>query len=143
LATYMAFFRGRPFGRSLLIKSEQASTVQRVLNPHRLRPLHLVSRLNRDDAASTQDSAIFRHERRAVTTNDPLMQRALEHLSRCYPESCPVEELIEVVIPTGMPERANAEARLLSTLLRVTAAEHVSVSTLPLRTGRAAGARPV
>jgi hypothetical protein len=70
------------------------------------------------------------------------VQRALEHLSRCYPDSCPVEQLIETVVPTGMPERANAEARLLSALLRVSAAEHVSVSALPLRAGRASAARP-
>lgn len=138
---YMDFFTGRTFRRSLLVKSEQASTVQRALNPQRLRPLHLISGLNRDAAASTQDSAIFRYERRAITTNDPVVQAALEHLSRCYPESCPVEQLIETVVPTGTPERANAQARLLSALLRVTAAEHISVSTLPLRTGRAS-ARP-
>jgi hypothetical protein len=70
------------------------------------------------------------------------VQQALEHLSQCYPDSCPVEHLIATVVPPGMAERTKAEARLLSALLRLTAAEYVSVSALPVRAGRASAAWP-
>ena len=143
LEQYMDFFTGRTFRRSLLVRVEQAASIQRALNPQRLRPLHLVSQLNRDATASTDDAATFRFERRSVTTNDPVLQRALAHLAQVYPASCSVDELFASLGLDQVRDRTNAEARLLSGLLRLAAADHLGISTMQLKTGRAAATNPV
>jgi SAM-dependent methyltransferase/methyltransferase-like protein len=143
---YIDFFTGRPFRRSLLIKSTQASKIERKLSPQRLRSLHFAGQLRLDSAVSKGATAVFTHEQRSMTTNDPIVRRAMELLASAYPATCSLEELIGGVgmsDTTGPPpDRIAIETRLLDALFKAVAALYVSVSTLPLKVGRAAAARP-
>ena len=143
---YIDFFTGRPFRRSLLIKSAQASKIERKLSPQRLRSLHFAGQLRLDSAVSKGATAVFTHEQRSMTTNDPIVRRAMELLASAYPATCSLEELIGGVgmsDTTGPPpDRIAIETRLLDALFKAVAALYVSVSTLPLKVGRAAAARP-
>src|SRR5262249_8476413 len=91
---YIDFFTGRPFRRSLLIKSAQASKIERKLSPQRLRSLQFASQLRLDSAASKMATSVFTHEQRSMTTNDPIVRRAMELLASAYPATCSLEELV-------------------------------------------------
>jgi methyltransferase-like protein/predicted O-methyltransferase YrrM len=144
---YIDFFTGRPFRRSLLIKSGQASKIERKISPQRLGPLQFASRLRLDSATSKMGTSIFTHEQRSMTTNDPIVHRAMELLAAAYPANCSLEELIGDDSMKGKPippsERTANEARLLDALFKAVTALHVAISTLPLKVGRAGTARPV
>jgi methyltransferase-like protein len=143
---YIDFFSGRPFRRSLLVKSAQVSKIERTLRPQRLRSLHFASQLRPDSAASKGASAVFTHGQRSMTTNDPVVRRAMESLAAAYPATRSLEELIGVIGTNDTPnfpaDRSALETRLLDALFKAVAASHVSVSTSPLKVGRAAAARP-
>jgi SAM-dependent methyltransferase len=143
---YIDFFTGRPFRRSLLIKSAQASRIERKLSPQRLRSLQFASQLRPDSAASKGATAVFTHEQRSMTTNDPIVRRAMELLASAYPATCSLEELIGGIgmsdTPSPPSDRVAIETRLLDALFQAVAALHVAISTAPLKVGRAAAARP-
>jgi methyltransferase-like protein/predicted O-methyltransferase YrrM len=143
---YIDFFTGRPFRRSLLIKSAQASKIERKLSPQQLRSLQFASQLRLDSAASKMATSVFTHEQRSMTTNDPIVSRAIELLASAYPATCSLEELIGGVgmsdTPSPSPDQIAIETRLLDALFKAVITLHVSVSTLPLKVGRAAAARP-
>jgi methyltransferase-like protein/protein-L-isoaspartate O-methyltransferase len=143
---YIDFFTGRPFRRSLLIKSAQASKIERKLSPQRLRSLQFASQLRLDSAASKGATTVFTHEQRSMTTNDPIVRRAMELLASNYPATCSLEELIGGLgmtdTPNPPPDRTAIETRLLGALLKAVTALHVAVSILPLKVGRAGTERP-
>jgi methyltransferase-like protein/SAM-dependent methyltransferase len=141
---YIDFFTGRPFRRSLLIKSAQASKIERKLSPQRLRSLQFASQLRLDSAASKMATSVFTHEQRSMTTNDPIVRRAMELLASAYPATCSLEELVGGVgmSDTSSPSPIAIETRLLDALFKAAITLHVSVSALPLKVGRAAAARP-
>ena len=70
----------------------------------------------------------------------------MELLASAYPANCSLEELIGSVgmsdTPSPPPDPIAIETRLLDALFKAVITLHVSVSTLPLKVGRAAAARP-
>lgn len=143
---YIDFFSGRPFRRSLLIKIDQDSAIDRSLSPQRLRSLHFAGRLHADSAASTEAASVFTDGHLTMTTNDPVVRRAMETLAAASPGACTLDELLGVSRsedsanpPPGGP---SIEARLLSALFKAVSAGHVTLSSLPLYVGRAGARRP-
>jgi len=146
LEQYIDFFTGRPFRRSLLIKSGQASTIQRTLSPERLRPLHFSSQLRLDPVASEGANAVFTHQQRSMSTNDPVLRRVMERLASAYPGTCTLDDLVGAIEDYNLPDppqsKAIAEARLSEALFKAVASADITISSTPLQVGRAMSGFP-
>ncbi len=131
---YLDMFSGRPFRRSLLIKSNQTTNVSRPIRPERMLPLHLSARLLPDPARSRDGAFAFTDERgQSLATRAAAIGRALTTLSEAFPESVAVQTL------AGQgPERA----RIVRALLDLLMDGRATASTLALETGRSTDARP-
>jgi hypothetical protein len=123
---YKDFFSGRPFRRSLLVRS--GSRTAGSPNPTELAQLHMTSRLEPMTADNGEALSGYKDARgRAITTKDLQVEHALARLADAYPSSVPLAELC-------IPGPTTPVRDALFTLL---AAGQANISTVPLRTGRA------
>jgi len=127
------FFSGRPFRRSLLVKSAVARSLG-APKPERLKGLYVTSRLIPDPARTKDQTIAFADGRgRPIATRTPRVGRALTQLAEAFPATTAVEALIG----TG-PD----SIRIAKVLWRLLSEARAIVSTLPLAAGRDTEARP-
>ena len=126
-------FSGRPFRRSLLVKTSTARSLS-APKPERLTGLYLTSRLVPDPARTKDRTIAFVDGRgRSIATQTPCVGRALMQLATAYPATAPVDTL------TGAGPDST---RIAKVLLRLLSEGRASVSTLPLAAGGATEVRP-
>jgi methyltransferase-like protein/trans-aconitate methyltransferase len=138
---YIDFFTGRPFRRSILIKSQLSATENRIPNPELLRPFHFASQIRFDPDQSKAQVSIYQDNRgRAITTEDPAVRYALAQLAEHYPATLTLKQLTAPTAQSNVP--SGAEARVCKALFRLIATGQATVSSRPLEVGRAATERP-
>jgi SAM-dependent methyltransferase/methyltransferase-like protein len=137
---YIDFFTGRPFRRSILVKSRSPAVENPTPIPDLLRPFHFASQIRFDPGQSNEQVSVYRDSRgRAVTAKDPAVRHALAQLAKCYPTTLPLKHLGAFAESNGA---SSAEARVCKALFRLIAAGQATVSSLPLCVGRGMAERP-
>ncbi len=127
---YLDLFSGRPFRRSILVKSQGGGRMA----PERLGPLHISCNLKYDPAKTNDALAAFTDGRgQSITTEIPSIGAALRKLSAAFPGSAAVADLAE--------DRAERTS-VLRALLNLALEGRATLSTLPLRVGRADDVKP-
>jgi len=117
---------GRPFRRSLLVRSGVANLIS-APQPERLKGLHLSSLLRasgKDNAAG--ETSFVAGRNRTVVTRSPAVSRAFAMLEKAYPGTVPFEMLV------GGGEDG---AKVAKILLRLVNEGLASLFTLPLEVG--------
>jgi trans-aconitate methyltransferase/methyltransferase-like protein len=134
---YKDFFTGRPFRRSVLTKPRAPDSAATAPNPDRLRSLHLASPLQHDPSESDEHLSVYKDDRgRLIRAKEPHLRRALDRLADAYPSTCSLVQLIDVSADPGV------EARVCHALFTLVSAGQATISTVPLRSGRAMAERP-
>ena len=127
---YLDMFSGRPFRRSILVKPTEFKRI----DPERLGSLHVSCNLKPNPAKTTDAIAAFTDGRgQTVSTEVSSISAALRKLAAAYPGSVAVAEL------AAEGRERNAVMRAL---VNLAAEGRATLSTLPLRVGRAADAKP-
>ena len=131
---YLDIFSGRPFRRSILVKSQRVKVTPATINPQRMLPLHVSARLHPAPARDKQRTYAFADARgRRIYTRLPSLGHALDRLSEAFPGTLPVRSLAG-----DGPERG----RVAKALYDLTLEGRATVSALPLDVGHASDARP-
>ena len=143
LEQYIDFFTGRPFRRSVLIRAQQASCVERTRRPERLRSLHFASRLRFDASHSNGNMSTYKDDRgHAIAARDPAVRRALARLAESYPATLTLEQLTAPSGERDVADRGTAEASVCKTLFGLVVAGQATASALPLKADGRAAERP-
>jgi len=136
LQEYTDVFCGRTFRRSVLVKAGIASRRREPSADH-LHTLHIASALKPDaKRSSAQVSAFTDHRRRSVRATHPAVGRALARLAAQFPATSTLMEL------TGPDPQADDLRRVADCVFKLVTSGRAIASSLPLRCGTAAAARP-
>lgn len=136
---YVDFFTGRPFRRSVLIRSAQAAAVRRSRSVERLRRLHFAADLRLDTSVAGA-APVFRDPRgRAAPAQHPAVRRALTRLAHAYPSTLQLAQLVE---PAPQGEAGMVEQRVGNALFSMLASGQATACTVPLKAGRGDAPRP-
>jgi len=138
---HIDFQTGRLFRRSVMVRRQQPTSPSRIPNPDRLNALHIASPIHLDTAQSTDRATTFSDGReRPITTEDPVVRRALERLAKAYPATLTLDELTASV---GEKVPAEVGERVRRAIFTIVMAGRASISVLPLRVGNADHKQPV
>jgi methyltransferase-like protein len=138
---YIDFFTGRPFRRSVLTKARSAVAEKRMPSPDLLRPFHFASHVRFDPDRSNAQVSVYTDNRgRMITAADPAVRYALTALAEHYPATLTLKQLTTSAQSNSASE---SEARVCRALFRLIAAGRATVSSLPLKVGRATQERPL
>lgn len=137
---------GRAFRQSLWVRGERLDAAGAVPTADRLTGLHASATLrpqppgtDAKGAAQPASGVVLRDAKGlSLTTNDPVVARALVRLGEQYPDTVPVADLLAQAEAT----EAGSSARLLPALLQAVMAGLVDVTSEPVCTGRASDLRP-
>jgi SAM-dependent methyltransferase/methyltransferase-like protein len=128
------FASGRPFRRSLLVHAER---VVEAPDANRLRGLHVLGELQRDEKSSTAKDVVFKDRTaRLLTVKSGVVSATLQRLAAIYPSSIAVDSLLADL---GVVDARHVD----ETLLALVTAGHMSVSSQPIRAGLASIALPL
>jgi len=140
---YYDFFHGRQFRQSVLVRGSGSPGARRTADHRRIAPLHFASSLRIDPAQSKGDAIVLRDPGgRTITTNDPLVAKAFDHLGASLPETRSLRQIVQHLGVAGDAERQAAAERVLAAILRVIVAGLATMSAAPVATGRASDAKP-
>jgi methyltransferase-like protein len=140
---YFDFFQGRQFRQSLLVKSENASEIRRTVDHRRIAHLHFSSNLRLVPDQSNGEALVLSDPSGpTITTNDPIVAKALDHLGASFPETRSLRQLLDFLEVNGEAKRQAVADRVMASVLRVITAGLGSVSAVPVKIGRAADAKP-
>ncbi len=136
---YMDFFKGRTFRQTLLVKEAHTSKIERTIQPHRARNLHVSARTTIADKGD--GSAVFTGMSGATLhTGNTAAREAVKRLSHVFPDTRTVAELAAEVRAAGVgTDRASViaggdvEAGVLDAVFKMVLAGIAEVSTVPLR----------
>ena len=136
LQQYTDFFTGRPFRRSLLVRTAQAPKPVLTIDPARARHLHFAADLRLRAERSKAGEMVYLDQRgRPIRPKGPISTAVVEGLAGAFPSTRTLNELI--------PKRnAAQEAKALQVLTLLLISEQATVSTVPLRVGRGDGESP-
>jgi methyltransferase-like protein/SAM-dependent methyltransferase len=141
LEQYVDFFTGRTFRRSVLVKAQQAASVQRTRSLERVRPLYFASKLSFDASQSNETLSVYKDNRgRLIKAKGASVRHALARLAELYPATATLKQLTRQNAPSEAG--ADTEARICKALFTMVVAGQATVSVLPLHTGRADAERP-
>lgn len=144
---YLDFLAGRQFRQSLLVQDDGA--VARKLVPARLQRLHLSSPL-RQQAIEASEGAEPSARRlrdpmtgKSITTNDPAVIAAFDHLGQRSPATMPFAEVLQVAVAAA-PEGPAAQVaeRVAQAVLKLGLAGLCTLRTTPIGAGGAQPVRP-
>jgi methyltransferase-like protein/2-polyprenyl-3-methyl-5-hydroxy-6-metoxy-1,4-benzoquinol methylase len=138
---YMDFFKGRTFRQTLLVKASRTAEIERQLVPQRVKGLHVSGRntlADKGDGTSVFSSPTGG----TLATTHPGVRQALQRLSEVFPATRTVAELETEVRGADHRSIADLEDAILDAVFKMIVLGHVNLSTVPLRLGKAAGARP-
>jgi len=140
---YFDFFQGRQFRQSLLVKSENASEIRRTVDHRRIAHLHFSSNLRLVPDQSNGEALVLSDPSGpTITTNDPIVAKALDYLGASFPETRSLRQLLDYLEVNGEAKRQAVADRVMASVLRVIMAGLGSVSAVPVKIGRAADAKP-
>lgn len=151
---YMDFVRNRMFRQTLLC--HQDVPLDRSLPPQRVFKLHVASQARLEQPVCgelrSSESLKFRSPGGTLTTSEPIVKAAMQHLATIWPQSAPFAELLSAsrsrlygpaAASTGDPQRDAGQ--LASALVRCYSTAVVELSALPsqctIKPGRQAEAR--
>ena len=127
---YLDMFSGRPFRRSILVKSKGIGRI----DAERMGPLHVSCHLKPDPAKGTDTLVAFTDGRgRSIATEVPSIGAALQKVGAAYPGSAAARDVAG---------EGRERSTVLRALLNLAQDGRATLSTLPLRAGRADAARP-
>ena len=117
---YIDFLTGRTFRQSLLVKSEQAASINRNLEPARINGLHMQANVSLADEASPGSFILRDPAGRTLTTQSPFVRDALALLGRRFPAAMTPEALADAVAaqaPSTPEERHHVSDALFKMVL--------------------------
>jgi methyltransferase-like protein/SAM-dependent methyltransferase len=130
---YIDFFTGRPFRRSILVKSRSCIAENRTPTADLLRPFHFAGEIRFDSDRSNDQVSTYKDNRgRTIRAADPAVRHALAQLAKHYPSTLALEQLTPSSRRNG---DSQADAPVCKALFRLIAAGQATVSSLPLRVG--------
>ena len=137
LQQYLDFFSGRPFRRTLLVRSDRAPRAPSAIEPAKLRGLHFAANLRPDASKSSEGRFAFVDPKGGVVAaTDAAMAGMLLRLAQAYPSTLRFDEV------TGSTSDAALEERALNLLLGMLGREQAIAYALPLHVGRSDADRP-
>ena len=137
LQQYTDFFTGRPFRRSLLVRTANAPKPVLAVDPARARHLHFAADLKRKAGATSAVEAVFVDpKRQEIKVTDPVTIAALDRLAAAFPATLTVDELA-----AGTTD-AQAQTKVITALLSLLGTERATISTIPLKVGDPGQAMP-
>jgi methyltransferase-like protein len=138
---YKDFVTGRNFRRSILIRTEQAATIQPKPSPDRLRNLHVASHPGLASDEHDDQGPVYKDAQgRVVTAKDPAVSQALPRLAKAYPSTLSVKDLIDS--RSDCTDRGAAEAHICAALFTLISAGQAIVSAVPQIVGGSTDERP-
>jgi SAM-dependent methyltransferase len=138
---HVDFITGRPFRRSVLVRSPPAAGPRRGLKQEQLSTLHISSPVRFDLTQSSDQIAVFTDERaRPITVRNPVVREAISRLETVYPATLTLDECEANHATAGAGP--GAESPVFQAILAMVLAGRASISVLPLRVGRATDDRP-
>ena len=140
---YIDILSGRTFRQSILVRTDQARSAQRMLEPVRLMDLHLSGKFQLEPERTDKGAFLFKDAaERTLTTMSPSVATALEALAARYPATAEPRELI--AIATRWADQPGVQqAAVLDALFRMVNVGMIDFSTVPVRVGSASAERPV
>lgn len=149
LEQYIDLVIGRTFRQSILMKPAAIAQAQQAPRPSSMAGLHVAATFVDVPPAIGPGPFVFKAAARrsadafrTLTTENPVVARALAALSRRWPSTTTAAELTEAVASHDAPREIVAVA-VLDTLFRLMSAGMLLLSTTPIRAGRAEAAHPV
>ena len=125
---HMDFVTGRPFRRSVLVRRPAGCPERAVPRPSCLRTLHFCA------GPTVLDDKLGR----PAATSNPVLDEALRRLVAAHPATLSFEALM----PGGLADHDEAEARLLDALLLRVMRGQVGIASIPLHVGSATDSHP-
>ena len=134
---------GREFRRSLLVHEAVAPRVSRELDSSRVEDLNFLGRLVLDESSSSPNMWTFLgRDKRKLSVSTPWARAALEALSRAYPATVTLDELVETCTVSA-PESAREARGMIAHLLLMTLTGGVIDARVdPIRAASTIEARP-
>jgi hypothetical protein len=149
LEHYIDLVIGRTFRQSILVKPAAVARAKHGLGSSSMAGLHVAATFVDVPSASGPGPFVFKSPARrapnvfrTLTTDSPVIARALAALSDRWPSTATPNELIEAACADGTPREAVTSA-VLDSLFRLMTAGMLQLSTVPVRAGRADAARPL
>ena len=137
---HIDFLTGRLFRRSVLIPNQSTTSVARKPDPERLGMLHISSPVRLDATKSTDRLGVFMDDQaRPVSVKDPLIRQAISRLEHAFPATLTLDQLIENHDHDAPPD---IQPRIRKVVFAMLLAGRANISTVKLRTGRAADGQP-
>ncbi len=131
LQQYTDFFTGRPFRRSLLVRTANAPRLAGSADPTLARHLHFAADLRRKAEPSKSGEVVYVDPKaRPIRAKGPVSAAVLERLARAYPATQTFDALVAGAKPAGADDKA------LDALMQLVVSEMATVSTVPLSVGR-------
>ncbi|MCA8991736.1 MAG: methyltransferase regulatory domain-containing protein [Planctomycetaceae bacterium] len=123
---YMDFLRNRAFRQTILTHADVQ--LDNAADPTRLLKLRVSSNAQPDQQidAKSQDKVGFRRRGSVLTTTEPVVKAAMQHLAKVWPQSVPFTELAATArsfvagrpVPVDTEVMSDASRHLAKTLLR-------------------------
>ena len=131
---YLDMFTGRPFRRSILIKSGRTGMKPPALQSANLQTLHVSGNLKPVPAKNAGNLIAFVDDRgQSISTAEASIAAALTTLGAAFPGSCSLTDLAPEIRERSIVARA---------VLNLALEGRVTLSTLALHVGRATDAKP-
>ncbi len=149
LEQYIDLVIGRTFRQSILMKPAAVARAKHGLGSSSMAGLHVAASFVDVPQPSGTGPFVFKSPARrapnvfrTLTTDSPVIARALVALSNRWPSTAAPDELIDAACADGTPREAVAPA-VLDSLFRLMTAGMLRLSTVPIRAGRADATHPL
>ena len=149
LEHYIDLVIGRTFRQSILMKPAAVARAKHGLGSASIAGLHVAARFVDVPPASGPGPFVFKSPARrapnvfrTLTTDSPVIARALAALSHRWPSTATADELIDAACSDDAPREAVASA-VLNSLFRLMTAGMLQLSTVPVHAGRADATHPL
>ena len=142
---YMDFLRNRMFRQSLLMRN--GVRLSRTVRPEVMHAFSVASAAQLDESAELavgEARFVTRRTKETLTTKDPLLKAALQHIGSQWPMPVPFDEVVAKVGRDLAAEPATVAASLGSSLLRLyLSSHHLELHVAPASFVLAPGSMPV
>jgi len=149
LEQYVDLVIGRTFRQSILMKPAAVAQARRGLGSSSMAELHVAARFVDVPEVNGPGPFVFKSPARrapnafrTLTTDSPVIARALAALGSRWPSTATPQELVAAACSGGTPCETAAPA-VLDSLFRLMTAGMLQLSTVPVCAGRADAIRPL
>ena len=138
---YIDFLSGRTFRQTLLVRCENAPSIQRNLDASRLDGLHINASFN-PTPEKVDDLYVFKDAAgRTLTTPDPFVRDAVQRLAAKFPQTVTLQSLLKDTAGP-IPASPQDEANVRDAVFKMAIAGICDLATEPVLAAAAPGVHP-